>query len=152
MHPTQLIACLAGVSILASGSAVAAPRKAAARAPAADYATDVITAVSNTRNAIPPSANCTIWANAEGLGVGPAQLNGFHGVSFNINLKPLASETNQRPSTFAEGLADLKTSFPTAPAWLVAAITADQAKIEAACAQEQVTPVVIRKLKKADVK
>ena len=112
----------------------------------------MITAVSNTRNSIPPSANCTIWANAEGLGVGPAQLNGFHGVSFNINLKPLASEANQRPSTFAEGLADLKASFPTAPAWLTEAIAKNQSKIETACASDQPTPLVIQKLTKADRK
>ncbi|CAN5218286.1 hypothetical protein BH09PSE2_BH09PSE2_07080 [soil metagenome] len=152
MRNYKLIACVAGAAMLLCGPSLAATRKAAAKAPAADYATDVITVVSNTRQAIPPTANCVVWANAEGLGVGPAELNGFHGVGFNINPKPLAAETNQRPTTFAEGLADMKTQFPTTPAWMTAAIVKNQAKIEAACESEQTTPYLIQKLTKADKK
>ncbi len=152
MRDFKLTTGAAMAAILLAGPALAAKPRTVAKGPTADYATNVITVVSNTRQAIPPTANCTVWANAEGLGVGPAELGGFHGVGFNINLKPLPSETNPRPSTFAEGMADMKTRFPTTPAWLTEAIAKNQSKIEAACADEQITPFVIQKLTKADKK
>ena len=87
----------------------------AAAAVDSDYDRDVISVVTLVRHAAYPSATCLVWANAEGLGVGPAQLDGYHGLSFNINPQPLPNEAAKLPTTFAQGLADLKARFPKAP-------------------------------------
>jgi hypothetical protein len=126
--------------------------KKAAAAPAEDYARDQITAVANLRHAIPPSANCVVWANAEGLGVGPDQLGGLHGVSMIINPAPLPEEPAAKPVTFADGLASLKTQYPQAPAWFFAAIEKTRAAVEAACAKDVADPIKITALTKRDVK
>jgi len=133
-------------------AAEAAPRKRTA-APAAEapaYARDVITVSSNERHNAPPSATCVVWANAEGLGVGPEQLGGFHGISFNINPKPLAGETDQHPTTTADGLKAVRAQTPPPPAWMTAAIEKNAAKIDAACAEEHIDPLVITKLTAKD--
>lgn len=130
---------------LAAGSA-----KAAASAAASDYARDVISVVTLSRHSAFPSATCLVWANAEGLGVGPAQLGGMHGLSFNINPQPMPQEAAKQPTTFAQGLAALKAQFPTAPAWLVSAVEKRQAQIEAACLKDQPTPFTVYKLTKKD--
>jgi len=120
----------------AAGPVAAAPKAAAA----SDYERDLISVVTLGRRSDFPSANCYVWVNAEGLGVGPPQLGGFHGVSLNINEHPLANESAKVPTIFAMGLAELKAKYPTAPAWLVKTVEKNQAGIEAACAQDHPTP------------
>jgi len=117
---------------------------------AADYDRDVITVVTLGRHSSFPTASCLVWANAEGLGVGPAQLHGYHGVSMQINLQPLAAESGQHPTSFAEGMADLKGQFPDVPAWIVATLEKNRGKIEAGCAQDHAEPFTIHKMTRAD--
>ena len=152
MHRTVRIAAVAALATLAAGAAFAqgkrAPRAAAADAPA--YARDVISVASNGRHGAPASATCVVWANAEGLGVGPEQLSGLHGLSFNINPKPLAGEVDAKPSTTADGLKSIRAQTPPPPAWLTAAIEKNAAKIDAACGEEHTDPTVIVKLTKKD--
>ena len=124
------------LTLAVAGPAPAAPKAAAA----SDYDRDLISVVTLGRHSDFPTANCYVWVNAEGLGVGPAQLDGFHGVSLNINLQPLPNESAKAPTTFAMGLAALKSKFPTTPAWLIKTVERRQAAIEAACAQDHPTP------------
>ncbi|MGZ6019689.1 MAG: hypothetical protein ACXWKO_13560 [Phenylobacterium sp.] len=138
------LALLIGAGLMASGSVRAAPP------PASDYDRDVITVVTLSRHSAFPSATCMVWANAEDLGVGPAQLNGFHGLSFNINLTPLPDEASKVPTTFAQGIAAMKAQYPTAPAWMVSALEKHRAQIEAACAKDQPTPFKVYALTKKD--
>jgi hypothetical protein len=124
------------LALAAAGPALAAPKAA----PASDYERDLISVVTPGRHSDFPTANCYVWVNAEGLGVGPAQLNGFHGVSLNINLQPLPNESSKQPTSFATGMAELKAKYPTAPAWMIKTVENNQAAIEAACAQDHPTP------------
>lgn len=135
---------LVGFGGLAFASAQAAP------APASDYDRDVITVVTLARHTAYPSATCMVWANAEGLGVGPAQLNGYHGVTFNINLTPMPNEAAKVPTTFAMGMTAMKAQFPTTPAWMVSALEKHRPQIEAACAKDQPTPFKVYNLTKKD--
>jgi hypothetical protein len=137
-------ALVAAMGALAAGSARAAPPAAS------DYDRDVITVVTLVRHTAYPSATCTVWANAEGLGVGPAQLDGFHGLTFNINLHPLPDEAAKSPTTFDQGLAAMKAQYPKAPAWMVSALQKHRAEIEAACGKDQPTPVKVYTLTKKD--
>jgi len=143
-HRVKLVLIIAAAGGLVAGAAQAAP------APASDYDRDAITVVTLVRHAAYPSATCMVWENAEGLGVGPAQLNGFHGVSFNINLTPLPNEAAKQPTTFAQGLAAMKAQYPTTPAWMVSTLQRHQAQIEAACAKDQPTPFKVYTLSKKD--
>ena len=140
-------------ALVATG-AVAAPQKARARpAPSAAeadaYVHDAITVTANGREGVIPTDNCLVWANAEGLGVGPEQLNGFHGLNMNINPKPLPGESG-KPTTFADGFALLKGQNPNAPAWLLAALEKNGPAIETACASPHATPMTIVKLTARD--
>jgi hypothetical protein len=112
------------------------------------YGQNLISAATGQHRTV-PTGNCIVWANAEGLGVGPAQLGGLHGLTMNIDLKPIGKDVPQ-PVTFAAGLADLKARFPTAPDWLVKTLEKNQAAIEAACVQDHDDPVVIHKITAAD--
>lgn len=114
-----------------------------------EYGRDLISVATGLHWSI-PTANCIVWANAEGLGVGPAQLGGFHGLSMNINLKPLPQE-NPHPTTFESGMAELKSSFPTAPAWLLKTLEKNRAAIEAACVQDHPTPFKVYSITRRDV-
>ena len=134
----------AAVSALTAAAAQAAPPAAS------DYDRDVITVVTLARHSAYPSATCMVWENAEGLGVGPAQLNGFHGVTFNINVTPMPAEASKVPTTFAQGIAAMKAQFPTTPAWMVSALEKHRAQIEAACAKDQPTPFKVYPLTKKD--
>lgn len=136
---------VAALGALSFGGAQAAPAPAAS-----DYDRDAITVVTLVRHAAYPSATCMVWENAEGLGVGPAQLNGYHGVTFNINLTPMPNEAAKQPTTFAQGLAAMKAQFPTTPAWMVSTLQKHQAQIEAACAKDQPTPFKVYSLSKKD--
>jgi hypothetical protein len=117
---------------------------------ASQYGRDVISVVTLGRHSAFPTASCLVWANAEGLGVGPAQLHGYHGVSMQINLHPMAAESNQHPTTFADGLTELKSEFPDVPAWIVATLEKNRGKIEAGCAEDHAEPYVIHKMTRAD--
>ena len=137
-------ALIVAIAALAAASAQAAPPAAS------DYDRDVITVVTLSRHSAYPSATCMVWANAEGLGVGPAQLGGYHGVTFNINVTPMPEEASKVPTTFAQGIAAMKAQFPTTPAWMVAALEKHRTAIEAACAKDQPTPFKIAPLTKKD--
>jgi hypothetical protein len=139
------LAVLACAGAMAFGSAQAAPAPAAS-----DYDRDVITVVTLARHSAYPSATCMVWANAEGLGVGPAQLNGFHGLTFNINVTPMPNEASKVPTTFAQGIAAMKAQYPSAPAWMVSALEKHRTQIEAACAKDQPTPFKVYPLTKKD--
>lgn len=137
------VRALIGLSL--ASPTVAADRKTE-KEPAA-YGQDLISVVTEQHASV-PTGNCIVWANAESLGVGPAQLGAYHGVSMNIDLKPLAKDGP--PTPFAAGLAALRRQFPTAPDWLVKAIQKNQAAIEKACVEDHDTPVTIIKLTAAD--
>jgi hypothetical protein len=132
---------------LAGGIAQAAPaRKPAAEAPS--YGVDLISVATPGRHAAPaPTNDCVVWANAEGLGVGPAELGGLHGVVMHLNEAPLAGES---ATTFAAGLADVKAAYPTAPAWLVGALEKNRTAIQNGCAADHPEPFVVKKLTAAD--
>lgn len=119
---------------------------------ASQYERDVISVVTLGRQSPFPTASCLVWANAEGLGVGQAQLHGYHGVSMHINLHPMAAESSQHPTTFADGLAELKGQFPEVPAWIVATLEKNRSKIEAGCAEDHAEPFVVHKMTRADHK
>lgn len=130
---------------LAGGIAQAAPKQAA-EAPA--YGRDLISVATPGRHAVPAATNdCVVWANAEGLGVGPAELGGLHGVVMHLNETPLSGEG---VTSFAAGLADVKATYPTAPAWLVGALEKNKAAIQNGCAADHPEPFVIKKLTAAD--
>jgi hypothetical protein len=132
---------------LASQAQAQAKTKAKAEAQSG-YATDAITAIAPSRHATFPTATCTVWANAEGLGVGPAQLNGFHGLSLSINPHPLP--TDGGPITLDTAVGVMKASLPGAPAWMVKAIENHRAAIDAACAKDSETPILIYRLTDKD--
>lgn len=132
------------------GACLAGPACAASRGKAKDtpdYGQDLISVATEQHEAV-PTGNCIVWANAEGLGVGPAQLGGYHGISMNIDLKPLGKDGP--PTSFAAGLAGLRRRSPTAPDWLVKAIEKNQAAIEKACVEDHDAPMTIQKLTAAD--
>jgi hypothetical protein len=133
-----------GVSALLASATLAADRRPAKP----DYGQDLISVVTGQQEPV-PTGNCLVWANAEGLGVGPAELGGYHGLSMNINLKPIGKD-GPRPTPFAEGLALLRARYPSAPAWLVKTIEANQSAIEAACAEEHDEPFTVHKITAGD--
>ena len=152
MHRTVHIAAVVALAALTAGAAGAQGRRArtTAAAEAPSYGRDVISVTANGRHGTPASATCGVWANAEGLGVGPDQLNGLHGVGFNINPKPLTGEVDAKPSTTVDGLKFVRAQTPPPPAWLTAAIERNAAKIDAACSEEHTDPFVVAKLTAKD--
>ncbi len=144
LHLTLAIAATLTVGV---SSASAAGAKAAAE-PAPEYGRDLISVVNGRQHA-PPTGNCIVWANAEGLGVGPAQLNGMHGVSMNINVKP-APNDSVPPTSFESGVSALKAAYPTAPAWILDALQKHRAAIEAACGADHATPFKVYAITAAD--
>jgi hypothetical protein len=131
------------VALLAAGAAVAAKKPADE-----DYGRNLISVATPGRHA--PSAQtgaCVVWINAEGLGVGPAQLDGLHGLSLTINVKPLPGEAT---SNLASGIASAKAEHPKAPAWLFTALEKHRAAIEAGCAEDHEDPVKVTSLTAKD--
>jgi hypothetical protein len=137
MQGVLRMSCVVAALVAAAGPALAA---AEADAP---YQKNLISVATVSRHGAFATANCLVWVNAEGLGVGPAQLGGFHGLSMNINPKPLPGEAVQQPTTFETGLADMKTRFPTAPGWLLNTVQKTRAAIEAGCAGDHEAPFKI---------
>lgn len=136
----MILLLAAPLALFAGVQALAAAKKTPAAAQ--DYGRNLISVATPGRHA--PSAqtaDCVVWANAEGLGVGPAQLGGLHGLAMHINEKPLPGEAG--PTSFASGLARLKAEQPTAPAWLLATLEKNRAAIEAACAEDHPDPVKV---------
>lgn len=123
---------------MAIGLSAALTSAAAARDADSEYGRDLISVVTGLHEPV-PTGNCVVWANAEGFGVGPDQLGGLHGLTMNINVKPLPKDSLQ-PTSFESGMAALRSSFPTAPAWLVKTLEKNRAAVEAACAQDHETP------------
>ena len=137
------VARLVAPLLLAASAAFAADKEA-------DYGRDLISVVTTQRHDALASANCVVWANAEGLGVGPADLEGLHGLAMAINPKPLPSETGVPATTVAAALPSLKSQFPKAPPWLFATVEKNAAAIEAACVQGHDEPFTIHKITAAD--
>lgn len=156
MH-RKIVVPLVAILVLGAGAAGAAPgkhhgAKAVEAGDAPAYGRDLISVTANGRHGTPASATCVVWANAEGLGVGPEQLNGLHGISFNINPKPLPGEIDSKATTTADGLKAVRAQTPPPPAWLTAAIEKNAAKIDAACSEEHAEPMTIAKLTARDKK
>jgi len=143
-------AYLGGVlaAIALAGVAEARTAKGGADKAQPEYAQNLISVVTGQHEAV-PTGNCVVWANAEGFGVGRQQLGGYHGVTMNLNVKPMGKDL-PTPTTFASGLAEMKFRFPTAPGWLVKTIEKNRPAIEAACAEDHETPFVIHKITAAD--
>lgn len=137
-----ILGLAAPLALLAGTAAMAkAPTAKPSAAKTSDYGHDLISVATPGRQApIAQTADCTVWANAEGLGVGPAQLGGMHGLTMHINLAPMAGDT---ATSFEAGMASLKASSPGAPAWLIAAIEKNRAAIETACKGDHPDPVKI---------
>ena len=144
MRRLSIVLYAFGSLISAAGSAVGAA--------SSDYDRDLISVATIGRHSAFPTANCIVWANAEGLGVGPAQLDGLHGLTMNLNLKPLANEAAVKPTTFEAAFADMKGRFPTAPAWLVATVEKNRAAIEKACSEDHETPFKVYTITSRDVR
>jgi hypothetical protein len=140
---------LLGLVFAAALPVLAAAGAQAAAAPSSDYDRDVITVVTLGRHGPFATANCMVWANAEGLGVGPAELGGLHGVTMNINPQPLASE-NLKPTLFDAGFAEMKGRFPTAPAWLLSVVEKNKAGIVAACLEDHPIPFKVHTITARD--
>ena len=126
---------------------VAASALAAPKAAESDYGRNLISVSTPGRHAVAATGDCTVWVNAEGLGVGPAQLEGLHGLVLHLNTAPMAGE---RAASFAAGLAEMKAAFPKAPAWLVTTVEKNRAAIEARCAEDHPDPVTITAIRAAD--
>ncbi|HZZ30447.1 MAG TPA: hypothetical protein VFE10_00515 [Phenylobacterium sp.] len=144
--PIWSIFALGVLALLGVADARAAERPGVKSPP--DYGQDLISVVTGQHEPT-PTGNCIVWANAEGLGVGRAQLGGYHGVSMNIDLKPMGKDGPVQVS-FPSGLAELKSRIPTTPDWLVKTLQKHQAAIEAACVEDHETPFVIHKIIAAD--
>ena len=149
--PRALVTALLLVTAI-TGAAHGAPKpKAAAKADVAssDYARDQISVSTEGRSrAADPTATCLVWANAEGFGVGPAQLGGLHGVTLTILVRPLTGET---PKTLTQGLVEAKVAYPTAPEWLLRTLAANQAAIETACGEDHPEPFTVHRIDRGDV-
>jgi hypothetical protein len=139
---------LAAPLALLAVAASAAPAKKVAGQAAADYGGNLISVTTPDRaSAFAPTNDCTVWINAEGLGAGPAQLGGLHGMAMHINEAPRAGE----PATpFAVGLASLKAAYPNAPAWVFATVEKNRAAIQAGCAADHPEPFKVRSITAAD--
>lgn len=140
---------LIALALVAKGlcSEALAADRAKAKEPPPAYGQDLISVVTEQHASV-PTGTCVVWANAEGLGVGPAQLGAYHGVSMNIDLRPLAKDGP--PTPFSAGVAAMRRQFPTVPDWMVKALEKNRAAIEKACVEDHETPVTIARLTAAD--
>ena len=143
------IARVAAPLLLVAGAAFAADKPGAGRSDG-DYGRNLISVVTTQRHDALQSANCVVWANAEGLGVGPTELGGLHGLAMTINPKPLATEAGVPATTVASALPGLKAQFPKAPPWLFATLEKHAAAADAACLEDHEEPFTIHKITAAD--
>lgn len=151
MRTHSRVGCAAGLSMLIAGTAIGAtPTGRSNHESVSDYGRDVVTVITNGRQQSPPTSSCQVWANAEGLGIGPLELDGYHGISMRINLHPMPSGYGQLPTSFAVGLASLKADFPTTPKWLLRTVEKNRVAIETACADEHLSPYTVYKITKRD--
>jgi len=146
MRGLHLAVAAAAVATGVCGVSAASAKPAAEPVP--EYGRDLISVVTG-RHLPTPTGNCLVWANAEGLGVGPAQLNGMHGVSMNINVKPTPHD-GMAATSFESGISELKSSFPTTPPWIVDTLQKHRAAIEAACGEDHETPFKVHAITAAD--
>ena|SRR5579871_1062289 len=138
------------LAVLAIGpSALAQNQSKGSASTELSYARNVISVSVNGRHGNPATGNCLVWANAEGLGVGPNELGGYHGVNMNINVAPLPNE-NPNGTSFELGIKGLMAQYPTTPAWLLNTIQKNRAAIEAACRVDHSNPVVIYSITEKD--
>lgn len=136
------VTLVGGMALLLLGGSAQArqPHAGAAAGDAPEYAVDAITVATPGRDATPPSTLCIVWADAESLGVGPAQLGGLHGLSLTLDL------SGPSGTTLDQALAAAKTAFPSAPEWLLSAVRAQGGPIARACGGAHADPVLITKL------
>jgi hypothetical protein len=146
----QLMGALTLAAILVTAAAArGAPPSGEKVDPTTEYTHDAITVATPGRHTSIPTATCLVWANAEGLGMGPAELDGMHGVSMLINPHPMAGDTGV-PTPFAAGLAEMKSRFPKAPAWIWTTIEKNRDAIEVACGQDHEAPVKVHAITAQD--
>lgn len=145
----RLMGALTLAAILVTAASAFAAPPGGEVDPTTEYTHDAITVATPGRHAVFQTATCLVWANAEGLGMGPAELDGMHGVSMLINPHPLAGETGV-PTSFAAGLAEMKARFPEAPAWIWTTIEKNRDAIEAACGQDHEAPLKVHTITARD--
>lgn len=109
-----------------------------------EFAVNAVTVATPGRDDTPPSTLCVVWADAEGLGVGPAQLNDLHGLSLTLNLAPTGG------TTLEQALAAAKATYPSVPDWLLVAVRSRAGDIAKACAATHAEPVLVTKLTASD--
>lgn len=109
-----------------------------------EFAVNAVTVATPGRDDTPPSTLCVVWADAEGLGVGPAQLKDLHGLSLTLNLAPAGG------TTLEQALAAAKAAYPGVPDWLLEAVRGRAGLIAKACAATHIEPVLIAKLTDSD--
>ena len=133
------------LSILTAAPGAASPLDRQKRSEATpDFAVNAVTVATPGRDDTPPSTVCVVWADAEGLGVGPAQLNDLHGLSLTLNLAPTGG------TTLEQALVAGKANYPGAPDWLFAAVRGRAGDIAKACAATHAEPMLITKLTASD--
>lgn len=143
-----LVAAFMGLAIGQSAHAQN-PSKTGSAASEFGLARDVISVAVAGRHGSPATGNCLVWASAEGLGVGPNELGGYHGVNMNINLAPLPNE-NPKGTSFELGIKSLAAEYPTTPAWLLNTIQKNHTAIEAACRVDRLEPFVVYSITEKD--
>lgn len=143
-------AALAALLLTPAGQALAQPKGAVLSAPSVhpgandyEYVRDAITVATPGLNDPTPTANCVVWVNADSFGFGKAQLDGYHGITMILNLKPLASEGDVNPTSFDQGVALAKAKYPQTPAWIMKTLTDHKAQIEKACTENHAIPLKV---------
>lgn len=136
-----------GLALLAAATGVAAQGRSPPAGAAGDrpeFAVDAITVATPERDAYVPNRLCVVWADAEGLGVGPAQLGGLHGLSLTID------PSTPNGTTLEQALTAAKTAYPGAPDWFLGTVRGRAAVIAQACGGAHAEPVVIARLTARD--
>ena len=132
---------LSGLTLSSAANGAASPSDRRGRSDAMpEFAVNAVTVATPGRDDTPPSTLCVVWADAEGLGVGPAQLNDLHGLSLTLNLAPTGG------TTLEQALASAKATYPKVPDWLLAAVRGRAGGIAKACAATHAEPALIGKL------
>ena len=136
---------LSGLALSSAANGAASPSDRQRRSDAPpEFAVNAVTVATPGRDDTPPSTLCVVWADAEGLGVGPAQLNDLHGLSLTLNPAPTGG------TTLEQALAAAKATYQNAPDWLFAAVRSRASDIAKACDVAHAEPVLITKLTASD--
>ena len=136
---------LSGLTLSSAANGAASPSDRRGRSNATpEFAVNAVTVATPGRDGTPPSTVCVVWADAEGLGVGPAQLNDLHGLSLTLNLAPTGGTTLEQALTAA------KATYPNIPDWLFGAVRRRAGDIAKACAATHAEPVLVTRLTPSD--